>query len=532
MPMLGSANTRQNASVSRLAGLAVLLLVLIHANSVVRADESPTREQLDYFEKHIRPVLVERCYKCHSAKATTLQAGLRVDSAAAMRRGGDSGVLFESGKPGDSLLIAALRWETYEMPPEGKLPDEVVEHFVRWIEMGAPDPREDKSTDLATDSAAADTSRHWAFQPPTLVDPPEVRATDWARTAIDRFVLARLEQNGLAPAAPADRRTLLRRLYYDLTGLPPSADEFAAFESADGTAYEAAVDRLLDSPHFGERWGRYWLDVARYADTKGYVFQEDRNYPHAYTYRDWVIRAFNEDLPYDRFVIAQLAADRIDDPSVKPATGFLTLGRRFINNQHDIIDDRIDVITRGLMGLTVSCPLPRPQVRSDTDRRLLLAVRRAGQFARAEGRRGAAAAGRCRQTVRAGDFRARQPGQPWRPGAAAVSRLFEQRGRQTVRAGQRPLGNGPSDRQRSESADGPRVGEPRLAAIVRRRTGDHSQRFRHAQRPAQSPGAARLAGLQLHATRLVHETVDPGDRLVQRVSSSQRVPGGLCGGGP
>jgi hypothetical protein len=129
----------------------------------------------------------------------------------------------------------------------------------------------------------------------------------------------------------------------------------AAFEAADDEAYAASVDRLLDSPHFGQRWGRYWLDVARYADTKGYVFQEDRNYPQAYTYRDWVIQALNQDMPYDQFVVAQLAADRLDDPSVKPATGFLTLGRRFINNQHDIIDDRIDVMTRGLMGLTVSC---------------------------------------------------------------------------------------------------------------------------------------------------------------------------------
>jgi hypothetical protein len=333
----------------------LLTLVIALLALSARAENPPTREQLDYFEKHIRPVLVERCYKCHSGEAATLQGGLRLDSAAAMRRGGDSGPLFEPGKPDDSLLLASLRYETYEMPPDGKLSAVVVEHFVRWIEMGAPDPRHEKPAAEMPEPVAVDASAHWAFRPPVLVDPPSVQADQWPRTDIDRFVLARLEQNGLTPSPRADRRTQLRRLYYDLTGLPPSADDLTAFEAADDEAYSQAIDRLLDSPHFGQRWGRYWLDVARYADTKGYVFQEDRNYPQAYTYRDWVIQAFNQDMPYDQFVVAQLAADRLDDPTVKPATGFLTLGRRFINNQHDIIDDRIDVMTRGLMGLTVSC---------------------------------------------------------------------------------------------------------------------------------------------------------------------------------
>jgi hypothetical protein len=220
---------------------------------------------------------------------------------------------------------------------------------------GCPDPRQDDSTAEMPETDPAAAAAHWAFQPPVLVDPPAVQAADWPRTDIDRFVLASLEQHGLTPSPLADRRAQLRRLHYDLTGLPPSADELAAFAAADDQAYAAAVDRLLESPQFGERWGRHWLDVARYADTKGYVFQEDRNYPHAYTYRDWVIQAFNQDMPYDQFILAQLAADHLDDPSAKPATGFLTLGRRFINNRHDIIDDRIDVMTRGLMGLTVSC---------------------------------------------------------------------------------------------------------------------------------------------------------------------------------
>ena len=183
-----------------------------------------------------------------------------------------------------------------------------------------------------------------------------MRKSACPKTDVDRFVLARLEQSELAPSPPAAPRTQLRRLSYDLIGLPPSAEEIAAFEAAySDETYAAAVDRLLASAQFGERWGRHWLDVARYADTKGYVFQEDRNYPQAYTYRDWVIRAFNDDLPYDRFVLAQLAADQLDDPSAAPAMGYLTLGRRFINNKHDIIDDRIDVVARGMMGLTVTC---------------------------------------------------------------------------------------------------------------------------------------------------------------------------------
>ncbi len=337
-------------------GWSLLLIAgLMALGGDIRADEPAAREQLDYFEKHIRPVLVDRCYSCHSADSTVLQGGLRLDSAPAMLRGGDSGPLFEPGKADDSLLIASLRWELYEMPPDAKLSDEVVQHFVRWIEMGAPDPRVDEDAETMTGPDAGAVATHWAFRPPVLVTPPAVQATDWSATDIDRFILAGLEQHGLTPSPPADRRAQLRRLTYDLTGLPPSFEELADFAAADDDAYLAAVDRLLASQHFGERWGRHWLDVSRYADTKGYVFQEDRNYPFAYTYRDWVIRALNEDLPYDEFIVAQLAADHLDDASAVPATGFLTLGRRFINNRHDIIDDRIDVMTRGLMGLTVSC---------------------------------------------------------------------------------------------------------------------------------------------------------------------------------
>jgi hypothetical protein len=188
---------------------------------------------------------------------------------------------------------------------------------------------------------------------------PAVKARGWAWTPIDAFVLARLEGQGLAPAPEADRRTLIRRVYFDLIGLPPTPEEVDAFVNDPGAnAYEKLVERLLASPQYGERWGRHWLDVARYADTKGYVFTEERRYPYSYTYRDYVIRSFNEDLPYDQLILQQLAADQLplgDDKRPLAAMGFLTLGRRFLNNQHDIIDDRIDVTMRGLQGLTVAC---------------------------------------------------------------------------------------------------------------------------------------------------------------------------------
>ena len=189
--------------------------------------------------------------------------------------------------------------------------------------------------------------------------PPEVSRADWIGTPIDAFILSRLDQAGLTPSPPADRRTLIRRLSFDLRGLPPMPQEVRAFVAdTRPDAYECLIEQFLASGQYGERWGRHWLDVARYADTKGYVFEESRRFPYAYTYRDYVIRAFNEDLPYDRFILEQLAADRLDlgeDKRPLAALGFLTLGRRFLNRQDDIIDDRIDVVSRGLLGLTVSC---------------------------------------------------------------------------------------------------------------------------------------------------------------------------------
>ena len=224
--------------------------------------------------------------------------------------------------------------------------------------MGAPWP--DGPAVAAKQTSSEDArKRHWSFQPVTNPAIPAVKNPAWVKNPIDAFILAKLEEKNLAPAQPADRRTLIRRVSFDLIGLPPTPEEVEAFVADPSpNAYEKVVDRLLASPHYGERWGRHWLDVARYSDTKGYVFTEERNYPYSYTYRDYVIRAFNEDLPYDQFILQQLAADRLplgDDKRPLAALGYLTLGRRFLNQTPDIIDDRIDVTMRGFEALTVGC---------------------------------------------------------------------------------------------------------------------------------------------------------------------------------
>jgi hypothetical protein len=337
-------------------------LALLPAASA-RADppaRPPTAPETDFFERRVRPVLAEHCYACHGPKKQ--RGKLRFDSAAFLRRESESGPLVVPGHPEKSLLIQAVRREgevKMPPPPRPKLPPQAAADLSAWVKMGAPWP-EAKATPAALEEEA--WQRHWAFQPVRPPPLPAVKDAAWARTPVDRFILAGLEARDLAPSADADRRTLLRRVSFDLTGLPPTAEEVAAFEAdSSPRAFANVVDRLLASPHYGERWGRYWLDVARYADTKGYVFEDERRYAYSYTYRDYVIRAFNEDLPFDRFIEEQLAADRLlaaepgRDRRSLAAMGFLTLGRRFLNNQADIIDDRIDVVTRGLLGLTVTC---------------------------------------------------------------------------------------------------------------------------------------------------------------------------------
>lgn len=317
---------------------------------------------VQFFEEKIRPVLATNCYSCHGADAQ--MGGLRVDSRAALLKGGKAGPALTAGEPARSLLIAAVEQSgALKMPLGGRLKASEVAALSAWVKGGAPWP--DAVPAVGMDPTTSYTispaqKRFWSFQPVTRPTPPPVRNAAWVQTPVDRFVLARLEARGLAPAPPADRRTLIRRATFDLTGLPPTPAETDSFlRDKSPQAFARVVDRLLASPRYGECWARHWLDVARYADTKGYVFNEDRNYPDAYTYRDWVIRAFNQDLPYDQFIKQQIAADRLpqhgDNPRSLAALGFLTVGRRFLNQEPDIINDRIDVTMRGFQGLTVSC---------------------------------------------------------------------------------------------------------------------------------------------------------------------------------
>ncbi len=320
------------------------------------AETAPSAEGERFFEMHIRPILVEHCQECHGSKKQW--AELRLDSGSALLKGGESGPVVKPGDPEESRLIQVIRYSENDsqMPPDGKLADEQIARLTEWVRMGAPWPRGEvgESADFFDQAA-----EHWAFQP---IQAPSIPAMDDSyriANAIDHFVADKLRGASLPQSPRAEPRSLLRRLSFDLTGLPPSFEEAEAFAAnPSDEAYTQAVDRLLAAPDFGPKWARYWLDVARYADTKGYVFTEERRYPFAYTYRDYVIRAFNEDLPYDQFIREQLAADLLPEKRSEEslaALGFLTVGNRFLNRMPDILDDRIDVTTRGLMGLTLAC---------------------------------------------------------------------------------------------------------------------------------------------------------------------------------
>ena len=322
-----------------------------------------TPDQLRLFETKVRPLLATRCYKCHSEK---MQKGdLRLDSLSRLLRGGESGPALVPGKPAESLLVAAVRYESLEMPPDGKLADEEVAVLTTWVAMGAPWPGDDGSEvastrDMSTKITDEDRA-FWSFQPLRIISPPEVEG-DWARNEVDRFVQRKLAAAGITPAAEAERGTLLRRLYFDLVGLPPTPEEITQFLNDDTpTAYEDLVDRLLDSPRYGERWARHWLDLVRYAESDGY--KQDAYRPNAWRYRDYVVKAFNEDKPYDRFVLEQLAGDEVapSDLDALAATGYL---RHWIYeyNQRDartqwttILNDITDVTGDVFLGLGMGC---------------------------------------------------------------------------------------------------------------------------------------------------------------------------------
>ena len=351
---------RQSQLISGVIASIASTLTLAGAAFALKAQAKPAEkpfspQEIEYFETNVRPLLFEKCMSCHNDKLQ--QGGTRLDSREAILKGGGSGPAMILGDPEKSRIITAIHYDTgLKMPPAGKLKPAEIATLTQWVKMGAPwTPAKIGKTPIKVDPGA----NHWAFKPVKRPVPPKVVLKSWVKNPIDQFVLAKLESKKLLPTPPADRRTLLRRASFDLIGLPPTPAEVEAFLS-DKTpqAWEKAIDRLLASPLYGERWGRHWLDVARYADTKGYVFQEDAVYHNGYTYRDYVIRAFNEDLPYDQFIIQQLAADRLDlgeDKRPLAALGFLNIGRRFLNDPALINDDRIDVTCRGIMGLTVAC---------------------------------------------------------------------------------------------------------------------------------------------------------------------------------
>jgi hypothetical protein len=332
--------------------------------------DKPTQEQVAFFEKKIRPVLVESCYKCHSAEAEKIKGGLTLDTRDGTRAGGDSGPIIQPGNPDRSKLIASLKHKNPDtaMPPKGKLADNVIADFEAWVKMGAPDPREGKAP-AAHKKYEIDLAKgreFWAFVGPKKVSPPDAKNATWIKSPIDAFLLAELTKKGLKPVGDADKRTLVRRVYLDLTGLPPTSDEVEAFVADTApNAFEKVVDRLLASPRFGERWGRHWLDVARYAESSGKVV--NMNYPHAWRYRDYVIAAFNSDKPYDQFIKEQLAGDLLatSDSKLKAerivATGFLAIGAKILNERSglqfelDVADEQIDVTTQAFLGITAAC---------------------------------------------------------------------------------------------------------------------------------------------------------------------------------
>ncbi len=312
-------------------------------------DAKADKVEDDFFERSIRPVLLERCIECHGSAVQ--KSGLRLDSREAVIAGGKNGAVVIPGNPNASKLISSIKHEgQLKMPRGKKLPDVDIKAFEKWVNLGLPWP---DSIKITLKNPKSETE-HWSYLPVKKAVPPINEMSQ----PIDSFIHQKLNKRLIKQSATADKRTLIRRLSIDLIGLPPSISEISAFENDPSSdAYEKVVDRLLASPRYGERWARHWLDIARYADNKGYVFFEDKNYPWAWTYREYVINSLNNDLPYNQFIIEQIAADQLETKDKKSlaALGFLTVGGHFMGNTHDIIDDRIDVMTRGLMGLTVSC---------------------------------------------------------------------------------------------------------------------------------------------------------------------------------
>jgi cytochrome c553 len=342
-------------------GLLVLLFAVATSLPVARADDGAGA---DFFEKCVRPVLVENCLGCHGPSKA--KSGLRVDSREALLAGGDGGPALRPGDPDGSRLIEVIRHDgDIAMPPKRRLADEEIAALREWVKAGAPWPDSTPKTQAARPAATpiltAEDRDYWAFRPLHLAAPPAVRNAAWASSPIDRFVLARLEAKGLHPVPPADKRALIRRVTFDLTGLPPMPAEIDAFLADDSAeAFAKVVDRLLASPAYGERWARHWLDIARYGEDQAHTF-EARLYPYGYRYRDWVVNAFNDGMPFERFVTEQIAGDLLPDDidgrdDRLAATGLFALGPVYYGRAVlDELDDRVDTLTRGFLGLTVAC---------------------------------------------------------------------------------------------------------------------------------------------------------------------------------
>ena len=353
--------------------VALVSFLIVGPRAYADDEISATADQLAFFESKIRPLLADRCLDCHSGDEP--ESGLNLESRQAMLRGGELGPAVIPGQPRQSLLISAINHDEYiKMPPKQKLPTVEVVNLTRWVEMGAPWPHDDEqandqepilSNSDGTPAFTAEQTSFWAFQRPARPNLPEVVNQDWPQTATDYFVLEKLEEAGLTPAPPADKETLIRRATYDLIGLPPEPHHIAAFlRDTSPDAYTTVIDRLLASPHYGEHWGRHWLDVARYADSNG--LDENLAYANAFRYRDYVISAVNADKPYDRFVQEQIAGDLLDDADPNDldrfiATGFLAIGAKMlaeddpVKMQMDIIDEQLNTLCQVFMGLTIGC---------------------------------------------------------------------------------------------------------------------------------------------------------------------------------
>ncbi len=341
----------------RTFALPLVLVVMSIFTAQASAENKFSPEHIEFFEKSVRPVLMKRCVECHGPEKQ--ESGLRLDARSAVVKGGDSGAAVVAGKPDESELIQAIRYETYEMPPSGQMPAEEIAAIEKWVKLGLPWPEEAEPLQPASfdERLVDDKQHHWSYQPIKNPAAPKVDG-DWATNDIDRFVQARLSEKGITPSEKADRRTLIRRATFDLTGLPPTAQEVEAFvNDQDPAAFEKVIDRLLASDQYGVKWGRIWLDVARYSDTRGYLNDgQDRRFPYAHAYRDYVIDSFNRDTPYDEFLKEQIAADYFAEEGDRrlAGLGLIRIGRQFLKRQ-DTIDDRIDVVTRGVLGLTVTC---------------------------------------------------------------------------------------------------------------------------------------------------------------------------------